>query len=325
MNRLERLFRIHRLLQQRRPVPMAKFQASLGVSRTTITRDFEYLRDFMSAPIVYDREANGHHYDPNAPSFELPGFWLNQSELYALLATEQLLEGVQPGVLRPALGPLKSRVRALLGQAGAQADHLAERIHLLRSGSRSQDVEAFGQVAEAVLRERQLRFVYHSRSQDRVAIRHVDPQRLISYRHNWYLLASCREANAPRLFSLDRIRDVTVLDAAAERLGEAELSRFVSASFGIFSGEAAAWAVLRVSPAAARWVAEEQWHPDQIGFWRDAYYELQVPYSNPTELVMEVLRHGPDVEVLAPADLRHHVRERLRQAAARYQLPGGAI
>ena len=68
---------------------MSQIVEDIGVTRSTVTRDFEYLRDFLGAPIVYDREANGHHYDPQAEAFELPGFWLNQSELYALLATQQ--------------------------------------------------------------------------------------------------------------------------------------------------------------------------------------------------------------------------------------------
>ena len=47
MNRLERLVRIDRLLQQQRPVPMRRFIAELGASRSTITRDFEYLREAL--------------------------------------------------------------------------------------------------------------------------------------------------------------------------------------------------------------------------------------------------------------------------------------
>jgi predicted DNA-binding transcriptional regulator YafY len=65
-------------------------------------------------------------------------------------------------------------------------------------------------------------------------------------------------------------------------------------------------------------VAEERWHPDQIGVWLGDAYELQVPYADATELVMEILRYGPDVEVVGPPDLRARVAERLREAAAIY-------
>lgn len=56
--------------------------------------------------------------------------------------------------------------------------------------------------------------------------------------------------------------------------------------------------MLRFTAERARCVADERWHPRQTGsFLDDGRYELQVPYSDLRELVMDILRHGPDVEV----------------------------
>lgn len=318
MNRFERLVRIHRLLiQSRRPVPMRRFTDELGVSRNTVTRDFEYLRDFLGAPIKYDRDANGHHYDPDAESFELPGFWLNQSELYALLAIEHLLESVQPGFLGPYIGPLKARVRKLLGQSGQSAETISRRVRVLDTGRRSVDTDGFGRIAEAVLTRRKLAFQYHGRARDTRSRREVHPLRLVNHRSNWYLLADCEQAGEPRLFSLDRVTHPELLGPASSR-PESEIDRITEASYGIFTGTARGWAVLRFTPEAARWAAEERWHPDQLGHWTADHYELQVPYSDPTELVMEILRYGPDVEVVAPEEIRNAVATRLRDAAGKY-------
>lgn len=318
MNRFERFVRLHRLLKSGRPVPMRRFMEELGVSRNTVTRDFEYLRDFLDAPIVYHREANGHYYDPEAPAFELPGLWLNQSELYALLATEQLLESVQPGVLGPYLGPLKSRVRKLLGQSGRKAEAVSRAIRAQHTGQREVDSDIFSAVSEGVLSPCVLDIDYHARTRDETSRRRVHPQRLVNHRGNWYLVADCEQARGLRIFSLDRIRQATLADARAQPVLEGTLDRFLEGSFGIFSGVAAEWAVLRFTAEAARWVAEEIWHTDQLGTWHGDTYELQVPYSNPTELIMEILKHGPDVEVVAPANLRQTVAEMLRRAADRY-------
>ena len=63
----------------------------------------------------------------------------------------------------------------------------------------------------------------------------------------------------------------------------------------------------------ARWVAREIWHPEQDGqFELDGAYVLKVPYSDSRELVMDILKYGADVEVLAPAVLREQVREMVR-------------
>ncbi|MGD9392525.1 MAG: WYL domain-containing protein, partial [Chromatiales bacterium] len=67
-------------------------------------------------------------------------------------------------------------------------------------------------------------------------------------------------------------------------------------------------AVLRFDAERARWVSKEQWHPQQQGEWlADGSYRLSLPYNNPTELVMDILRHGRHVEVLEPEGLREQV------------------
>ncbi len=319
MNRIERWYKIHALLKQaRHPVPMQRFVDELGVTRQTVTRDFEYLRDFLGAPIEYDRDANGHRYTPGADAFELPGVWFNASELYALLATEHLLESVQPGVLAPLIRPLKGRIRRLLGEAGARVSTLDRRIDVRGVGVRQVPDETFGTLAEALLNGRRLSFHYRPRSREHGETRSVRPLRLTHYRHNWYLAGWCETRRGLRTFSVDRIDRPCIGDPFDDPPADKGVDRFLNASFGIFSGEARAWAVLQFNLEAARWVAEETWHPDQIGQWTLDGYQLQVPYSDPTELIMDILRHGPDVEVLAPDELRKRVEARLRAGASRY-------
>ncbi|MEJ2327535.1 MAG: WYL domain-containing protein, partial [Chromatiaceae bacterium] len=98
-----------------------------------------------------------------------------------------------------------------------------------------------------------------------------------------------------------------------------ELDAHFTASYGIFAGEPTGMAVLRFDAHRARWVAKERWHRDQQGcLLADGSYELKVPYSSPLELIMDVLKYGPDVEVVAPEELRTAVAQRLRAGADRY-------
>ena len=70
--------------------------------------------------------------------------------------------------------------------------------------------------------------------------------------------------------------------------------------------------MLRFSPETARWVSRETWHPDQHGEYDEAgHYLLRVPYSQDTELVMDILKYGSEVEVLAPPELRAKVVDRI--------------
>ena len=84
----------------------------------------------------------------------------------------------------------------------------------------------------------------------------------------------------------------------------------------------AAWPLpgAATSAEAARWVAREKWHSRQRGkFNEDGSYTLTIPYADETELVMDIMRHGADVEVLAPDTLRQVVHRRLGDATSQYR------
>ena len=323
MDRTERFYRIDRLLRENRMVTIDRFLDELSVSRATFKRDLEYMRDRLNAPIEWDRETGGYRFVEAvgaAPEYELPGLWFNQSEILALLSMESLLEEIEPGLLGSRLEPLKARLTSLIGSAGGSADEVRERIRVLRMGSRNRKIRHFEQVALALMNRRRLHLDYFVRPRDEMTHRDVSPQRLVHYRDNWYLDAWCHRAEGVRSFALDAVESAEVLDEAAIELRGADLDRLLGAGYGIFSGEDVKWAKLRFSAERARWVAAEEWHPQQrASFEDDGRYILEVPYSQDPELMMDILKHGPDVEVLSPPELRERVATQLGAAADRYR------
>lgn len=323
MDRTERFYKIHQLLNERRCVPLGAFLDELGVSRATFKRDLEYLRDRLHAPIVWDAALHGYRYqapDPSAPPFALPGLWLNASEIHALLTMEHLLQGIQPGVLAPHVQPLLGRIRSLLASGDHSAGEVRRRVRILDMAARPVASRHFATTCSALLARRRLRIAYYSRSRDEVSEREVSPQRLVHYRDNWYLDAWCHVRKGLRTFALDGIRAASPVERAAREVAEEALDAELGGGYGIFAGRETRIVRLRFTPQRARWVADERWHPRQRG-WRDeeGYYLLEVPYSDPRELVMDILKHGPEVEVLAPEALRRTVAAALEAAAARYR------
>jgi predicted DNA-binding transcriptional regulator YafY len=72
--------------------------------------------------------------------------------------------------------------------------------------------------------------------------------------------------------------------------------------------------------AATRWVADEEWHPDQVGSLdAQGQYVLEVPFAEPTELLMDILRHGHHAEVLGPPELRAAMKTAINQMQALYK------
>jgi predicted DNA-binding transcriptional regulator YafY len=127
------------------------------------------------------------------------------------------------------------------------------------------------------------------------------------------------DRDALRSFAVDRIVEAQSLDQAAIDVTENDLNDLLASSYGIFAGKPKAWATLRFSPHAARWVADEHWHSQQKGEWlSDGHYELKVPYSNSRELLMDVLKYGPDAQVIAPLSLREEMKILLQLALGEY-------
>jgi predicted DNA-binding transcriptional regulator YafY len=319
MDRTERFYRIQQLLHQQRSVPVERFLRELEISLATFKRDLEYMRSRLNIPILWDREIGGYRFEQGAGVRELPGLWFSDPEIYALLTMQQLLENLEPGLLGPHVAPLLERLKAAIGSADHSTEEVQKRIRILHLAKRAMPLKHFQMAARALLERKRLRVTYYTRARDEETQRDISPQRLIHYRENWYLDAWCHLRQDIRSFAVDAIREAAMLEEKAREVRDTELDEVLASGYGIFSGREVDWAKLRFTRERARWVATEQWHPQQRSrIEADGSYLLELPYSDPRELVMDILRHGPEVEVLGPEDLRRTVRKALRTALKLY-------
>ena len=323
MDRTERFYRIDQLLNDKKIVPFSLLVEKLEVSRATVKRDLEYMRNRLNAPIVWDREEGGYRFagrEGGAAQYELPGLWFSAQEVHALLTMQHLLMGLDTGgLLGPHIAPLLARLRALLGTTDDTTEEIHKRIRILGMASRRMALDHFAVVGSALLRRKRLLISHYVRARDETIEREVSPQRLVHYRDNWYLDAWCHLRNDLRSFAVDAIRRAEIIEQLARNVPEKTLDSVLGAGYGIFSGRKITWAKLRFTPERARWVSLEQWHPKQKArFEKDGSYLLEIPFSDSRELVMDILRQGPGVEVLAPAALRKEVAAQLKAALAQY-------
>lgn len=225
------------------------------------------------------------------------------------------LTHIEPGILEAHIAPLKEKIEKLLHNEKAGSKNINKRIRILKIATRRFESRHFNIVASALLLQKQLTIDYLGRQKNQQTHRTVSPLRLVHYRDNWYLDAWCHQKEAFRNFSIDRILDSKIESADAKQIDDKELDRHFASAYGIFAGEPKHTAVLRFSENVARWVADEQWHPRQNGQYElDGSYTLEIPYSDSRELVRDILKYGPDVEVLSPLNLRNDIAEQLRRA-----------
>ena len=318
----ERVYQIDNLLHERRSITFQELLSRLEVSPATLKRDLAYMRDRLNAPIIFDKDLSGYRLDAQGvgAQYELPGLWFTSEEIYALLTMQHLLSNLDTGgLLGPHIKPLLSRLTVLLGTADDAVDQVQKRIKVESMGARQVHLELFQVVASALVRRKRLIIEYHSRGSDETSTRELSPQRLMHYRGNWYLDAWCHTKNAMRNFAVDAIKKAEITEQVADDIPETQLNELLATGYGIFSGKDVEWATLHFTAERARWVADERWHSKQKGkFLKDGTYELKVPYSDHRELIMDILKHGQYVTVVAPESLRQIVAETLKASIANY-------
>jgi proteasome accessory factor C len=168
-------------------------------------------------------------------------------------------------------------------------------------------------IRQALQHGRALRMRYYTASKDEINDRTVDPMRLLIVQAIGYLEAWCRRADAVRLFRLDRIDELEVLDEPAAPPPHA---RPTDLSGGVFSPRPDQQEAELVLEPDARWVAE--YYPcEELAELDGGRLRISMRYGDESWMVRLVLGLGGGAVVERPASLASAVRQRAADALAR--------
>jgi proteasome accessory factor C len=171
-----------------------------------------------------------------------------------------------------------------------------------------------GVVQQALRGGRALGIRYYTASRDEITERTVDPMRLLIVQAVGYLEAWCRRAEGVRLFRLDRIDDVRVLEEPA---APPPTARPTDLSDGVFSARPEQPVAELMLDPDARWVAE--YYPCEEQTEVDGgRLRVRMRYGDESWMVRLVLSLGGAARVDSPAQLAEAVRQRAACALARY-------
>jgi proteasome accessory factor C len=171
------------------------------------------------------------------------------------------------------------------------------------------------QQVDTALREgRQLQLTYYVPGRDETTYRVIDPMRLVFSEGQAYLEAWCRRAEEVRMFRLDRMLELTVLDTPADPPHDA---RRTDLSRGVFQPDPDdPLAVIDLQPAA-RWVAD--YYPvESVRERPEGMTEVRLRFSDEHWLRRLVLRLGGMAQIIEPTRLASAVREEAARARAAY-------
>ncbi len=169
-------------------------------------------------------------------------------------------------------------------------------------------------VRQALADGRRLHLGYWVPGRDETTERDVDPMRLLAVQGRLYLEGWCRRASDVRLFRLDRIAFLSILDIAAEVPPQAR-QRDLAA--GLFQPSPTDEVVTLELEPRGRWVAE--YYPcESIEELPGNRLRIRLRTADRRWLVRLTLRLGGAVQVIAPDELVEEVRASAQAALSAY-------
>lgn len=314
-SRLARLLTMVPWLVHRQGIDIRAAAADLGVTPEQVEADLKLLflcgtPGHMPDDLIDAEWEGGRVFVRNADTIATP-LRLSRDEALALIVGLRTLREV------PGLGERDAVERALakLTEATGETSEGSQRVQVALDDHASGEVQQV--LRDALERTRRVHLRYLVAARDESTERDVDPMRLVSIDGHWYLEGWCHRAQATRLFRLDRVESVEVLDVdgtppADVRPRELGAEIFTPADDDLLVR-------LHLRPEAA-WVAEyypvEDERPTDEG--PEGSLEVSLRVADPTWVVALLWRLGGTARVLEPSELDERVRAGAQEALAAY-------
>lgn len=307
--RLARLLALVPYLLARPGTPVSVVAAEFGVTEKQIRDDLELL--FVCGLPGYgpgeliDVSFSGDTVTVrNAETIGRP-LRLALDEAVALIVALRALADV-PGAADDAV----VRALAKLERAAGDAAGSARRVSMVYAAPAT----VLAAARDALDRRRRVHLTYYVPARDETTERDVDPMRVLVVDQTPYLEGWCHRVGDVRLFRLDRVLGIRVLDEAGDPPAEAQ-PRDMDA--GLFQPRPDDTVVTLDLGPGARWVAE--YYPIESATEEGDRLRVTLRAGDVTWVRRLVLRLGGDATVIAPDALREAVAAEAGAALAAYR------
>lgn len=313
-------FQFWRLLQIDEQIRDGKYPNSSGlasyfeVSRRTIERDIEFLKDSYNAPIDYDRVKKGYFYSDT--TFFLKSLFLSSDEFFAVAVFEKLMRQYRNTPIEEKLKNVFKKLTGLLPKEIINCDSiwLDESVTFITEPAPEIDPKIFSAVFEGAKTRRAVRFLYRSLEQAEAAERIAEPYHIVCQRGAWYVIAFCREKKELRIFAFSRMQKIKVLEKDCFEVPEDfKAENYIDTNFGVWLNRRTPFTVKLLFSADVGVFAEERiWSENQkIKVHKDKSVEVSFSTTQIEEIKRFVLGQGSTVKVLEPPKLVEEVKNEI--------------
>jgi len=230
-------------------------------SVSTISRDIEFMRDQLLAPIEYDTFKHGYCYTQK--TYRLPAGFTSAEDLLALGMAKSILSLYRDTPLFEASNHLLESIITPIASDGNR-DWLENRIVVPKIASAKVDRSVWELVIKGLKENRIITFDYLGTWDDDYKNRRVHPYQLLFDSGVWYLYGFSEERKETRIFSLSRIKNPTLTTTCFLLPKNFSYCDYTGDSyFGVFLGEKKFKFSIECFDDAAIFAAERQWAGDQ--------------------------------------------------------------
>ncbi|ACY97883.1 MULTISPECIES: helix-turn-helix transcriptional regulator [Thermomonospora] len=318
-DRLARLLALVPYVVSRDTVAVAEAAADFGVTEKQLIDDLNMLWCVeLRAPDPYcpiDLSYEGGEITvAEAESIARP-LRLKVDEAGALLVALRMLAEIGDARDRDAVSRLIAKLEEAAGQAAAAVgSQVAVQVEADSDGATA------ARIRDAIARGRRLHLTYYVPARDENTERDVDPMRLLVVDGRAYLEGWCRRAEAVRLFRVDRIVELTVLEEVPAQVPEEAEPRDVQAG-RLFHPSPDDIAVTFELTPAGRWVADH--YPcESVEELGEGRLRVVLRTSDRRWVRALALRLGDQGRIIGPAELAASVRDEAARALAHYATAG---
>jgi len=230
-------------------------------SVSTISRDIEFMRSQLLAPIEYDAFNRGYYYTKK--TFRLPAGFTTAEDLLALNMAKSIFSLYKKTPLSEASKNLMESILTPIESEG-NTDWLEKRIMVPQIASAKIDNTVWDNIVSGLKKNKIINFYYLGTWDEEEQFRRVHPYQLLFDSGVWYLYGYSEERKATRIFSISRITNTRVTNdsfALPKNYCYTDLSG--DSFFGVYIGQEKTQFSIDCFEHAIIYASERQWAADQ--------------------------------------------------------------
>jgi predicted DNA-binding transcriptional regulator YafY len=283
----------------------------LETSISTISRDIEFMRDQLRAPIEYDPQNRGFYFTKK--TFRLPASFTSAEDLLALCMARSIFSLYKDTPLYDASRQFLESITTPISTDGNN-DWLENRISVPPMASAKVKSDIWDVIVTGLKGNRVITFDYKGTWDDEYFERRVHPYQLLFDSGVWYLYGFAEERKAARIFSLSKIKNAHLTNDVFTLPKNYRYEDFSGDSyFGVFIGQEKQRFVVDFYAESISFAEERQWAADQKITEKDDCITIEFTSTQYSKVLHWVLSCGCNAIPKFPKKLvnewKRHINE----------------